>query len=278
MRQRCYSRSDLCAPLARQWQQQFVLWAQLSLPKAAFHLCIGWRHQHQHHRACLLIFENQDAKWGHMKHKLSFAVTNDQYEFVGKIPGNSQPLPLTAKSRVFHLSLIYLSLLTKHTISLTDQGSTSRNNVLPGTNRLPHNLAFHSLPHSHLYASIYFYQNRILCFKSRLFILTSLPYLCITTMIICNLAQNAIKLLSHTASLTSRITQVLQLPHLLLKGISVKPHHYDTKTVLGMYTGCWDVCFYTAYQYAWSLTFFVLCQISSGGIHLKVGTDDPTPN
>lgn len=65
-----------------------------------------------------------------------------------------------------------------------------------------------------------------------------LPYVCITIVIVCSLAQNAIKLLRHTATLISGTAHVLQLPHLFLKGVFVKPHHYDTKTVLGMYMGC----------------------------------------
>lgn len=48
-------------------------------------------------------------KWGHLKDKLPFAVMNDQYEFVGKIPRNTQPPPLTANGRVFHLSLISIT-------------------------------------------------------------------------------------------------------------------------------------------------------------------------
>jgi len=51
------------------------------------------------------------------------------------------------------------------------------------------------------------------------------------------LTQNAINTLQrHTSSLISQTTTVLQLLHIFSTGISVKPHHYDTKTVLGMYT------------------------------------------
>lgn len=61
----------------------------------------------------------------------------------------------------------------------------------------------------------------------------------IIIIIIIILAQNAMNSLQrHTSSFISQATRVLQLPHIFSKGISVKPHHYDTKTVLGMYAGC----------------------------------------
>lgn len=92
-----------------------------------------------------------------------------------------------------------------------------------------------------------------MCFKSFLSLMC-LPYTCIIITVI--LAQNAINgLQRHTSSLISQTTRALQLPYIFSEGISVKPHHYDTKTVLGMYTGCRDVCFYTVSQYASVLRF-----------------------
>lgn len=71
---------------------------------------------------------------------------NDQYQFLGKIPGNSQPQPLTANKRIFHLSLISITLLTNTQFNSYIKSSSPRNKVISGTNGLTHNSTSHFFP------------------------------------------------------------------------------------------------------------------------------------